>query len=250
MMPEEEKFELIEAYLSDSLSAEQQPRFLLLLKEYPGFQKEIDRHRELQEAIGSSRYNKMREITHEVMHEARKEKAIKRIYARRWLFLAAGVAVLALASWWIFSSLDNHEERLFSQYFEVPASLGIARGDMPTNSQQSEVLQGTIDALYREGAYQEALSLLESKGNQLPSFQSSDYYYWLGILFLKTNQAEKALEALNEINIGHQNEKAWYLALAYLKSGQTQQAKAIFDSITQSNSPYRRDAANVLENLR
>jgi hypothetical protein len=250
-MTEREKIELIEAYLRGDLAEAQRATVEKLLRD-ESFQKAVEEQREIREALGSSKVNAFRRIVREVVEERRPEVKKPPILSRRLLVSAAGIVVLLVAAWWIFKPGLSLEEKLFARYFEPTAVVGIFRNaDIPAEGGDEMLqIQKEIDSLYRRQDYGQALSRMETYGAQFPDVRSSDYYYWSGLLYLFTDQPEKALMAFDSIQIGYPFEKAWYTGLAWLKAGDRRQAEAVFSDIARSESPYREEAEEILEGLK
>ncbi len=248
-MTEEERYKLIDAYLKGDLTEAQRTSIERLRTEDASFQKELDEHLELREALGPSQVNAFRQMVGEVIKQNQARKKKKGFSLQYLIAIAAAVALLLIA-WQVLKPEPDTPEELFSRSFNPPALVAILRNaETISETEPTAQIQKEIDSLYRRKNYQEALSRLNAYGNQFPETRSSDFYYWSGLLFLLTDQADRALEAFSQVETGYPYDKPWHIALTYLKTGDRRRAQAAFSAIAQSESPYREEAATILKAL-
>lgn len=167
------------------------------------------------------------------------------IFNRKRLAIAASLLVLGLVGWYYFSSRPLSDEQLMAAYFSPPPSFGLYRsGDEPATGLAA--VGNQVDSLYRLRQYPEALTLMRQIEPIFSKNPSSGFFFQLGLLYLLNGEPAKTLEAFEKVQNSYQNDKAWYTAWAHLKAGDRQAAKAVFEEIAQSGSPYREQAAEVL----
>ncbi len=105
---------------------------------------------------------------------------------------------------------------------------------------------------YQNGNYAVAAHLLEGVVHLQPD-NASAYFYWGVALLLVPHAAEAIapLERAVELEAGTFRDRArYYLALAYLKTGQPDRARAQLEAILQNVCPYRSEAEKLLHQLR
>ena len=245
-MTKEERGNLIESYLNGSLTSPQQVQIEKLQAEDPSFMKELEEHKALWEALGSSETNAFRQVVREVigLHSSKPKKPS--LFRQYRVLIASLAAALVIAAAWFFMPSSHIEEKLFTQYFKPPEASSIFRNAAPPTADPAILVQKEMDSLYRQGDYQQVIGLLLDYGSRFPEIQSSDYYYGLGLMYLVANQPEEALKALASVKTGYPYDKPWYMGLAYLKAGNLQAGKAVFSTIAQSESPYRKEASEIL----
>lgn len=247
-MTNEEKMVALEAFLRGELSDEADENFRQLLRTDPGLQAELNLRKEMEEALGPSPLNDFRASVRQVVLDNRPAPRSFR-GPLLWL-LAAGLTLILIVAWMLLRpSRPNTDARLFADYFQAPANLGW------TTQQRSGGEPGTpqgilLDSLYQAKNYAASLNMLEKQA-QNPGFQpSSTYYFQLGILQLANREPGRALENLDRVEVGYRYEKQWYRALALLLSGSARpETEAALRGIVQSDSPYKKDAADLLRRM-
>ncbi len=84
--------------------------------------------------------------------------------------------------------------------------------------------------------------------------QNTEVVFFKGICFLSVGNADDAVLSLNKVvsdNLSpYGNPARWYLALAYLKTGDNEKAKETLLEIIKSNSTYSKDASRILKKLK
>ncbi len=246
-MTNEEKTAALEAFLRGEMSDTEAVQFQQLLQNDPQLQAELALHRELEEALGPSPLNALRDEAAAVLHNRRPPTSRRR---RRLLYgLLAILVVLGLLVAWFALRPEERptNSQLFARYFQPPTELshpGQLRDGAATRNLR-------VDSLYVVKNYAAALIELEEQGHALGFQPSSSYYYQLGVLYLANKQAGPALRNLDRIEIGYTNEKQWYRALAFLLSGiADDKAQAELQEIARSDSPFKQDAAELLKKMK
>ena len=102
---------------------------------------------------------------------------------------------------------------------------------------------------YRSGDYPKAIALMESIEDKTEP--SPDRWFYLGITQLAVGDAEKAIDSFKQqasIDGKYKEQINWYLALAYLKSGDKAQALSTLKTIEAGDFEFER-AALLMEEL-
>ena len=158
-------------------------------------------------------------------------------YARVWM--AAAVVLLAVGIWWVVRSPMSEFDRQLGARLEViyPA---------PVQTMGEAEVQGLWSAAgmaYREKRFDEAMKLYDQLA-QNQTERSSEAMFYAGLSALYAEAYSDAVQRLNAVPNGpHREAAGWYGALALLKLGRKQEAKALLISL--ENTP-REDAAREM----
>jgi tetratricopeptide (TPR) repeat protein len=149
-----------------------------------------------------------------------------------WWAAAASIAVLAVASWWFFmkpksaESFDN--QTLADTYIKSDAAPIWGR----TMGGTAEEREEKAKEAYLNADFEKAIPLFEA----IPP-SKKEHFLYLGVSALKQQKsdAQKAIENLLKARtIGNGWEEDvinWYLVLAYLQSGKTDEARKELNNI-------------------
>lgn len=170
---------------------------------------------------------------------------------RIWWAAAASVTVLAVASWWLFLKPKT----------DTPLSIS-ALADTYIKENAAPVWSTTMDNTtveereakakdaYQNDDFEKAISLFEA----IPPTKKEHYFY-LGIAALKQQKpdAQKAIDNLlkaRTIGNGWQEDAInWYLALAYLRLGKTEEAQAELNNIVKIGRDNVSRAEEILKKM-
>jgi predicted Zn-dependent protease len=166
----------------------------------------------------------------------------------RWLAIAAGFFLLIAAGWWIFSGGDRHLQ-LYEEYFvhldnELTVSLmGDTAEDPLRRAMRPYNARRYPEAAERIGEY------LRGNEEEPPGLR---LYY--GISLLESGALDEAIDQLQQQVVmppadSYSRTAEWYLALAYLRSGQTDSARLLLAEMTQAQHPYAAKARTLLNEL-
>jgi tetratricopeptide (TPR) repeat protein len=231
------EFELIEAWLEGNLTDEQAQAFQEFEKNNPYWNLKVQEVQSLQENLESY-------LIRSELDEIHQENISKHSSRLRpipaWMWAVAASLALVLVSWWGFQELfQESHERLFQTYYE--ADPGLITAMSGTDSYEFE--RGMVD--YKEGKYQEALGFWEPLLDQNP--EKDTLLYFLGIANLELGQYALSEDFLIKVASADQSEfqddALWYLGLIYLKTGEIEKAKQQLTSTT------RPEAQSILEKL-
>ena len=219
-----EQQEQFEQFLLDQMSSKERTAFEEQLKSDKILKAQFIEFREIFGFIEEqSLRNKMEEFHGMVKNEPKGSVSIKpRLY---YFQIAAGIAALvAVSAWFLFRQTPN--EKLFNKYFTPDPGLPTVMG----TSDNYTFYEAMVD--YKQGNYDTAIA----KWQGLHQLQTSNdtLNYFLGTAFLSNGKAASAIPFLNNTVQNNQSvfydDAAYYLALAYVKEGKTDQAINVLKS--------------------
>lgn len=179
-----------------------------------------------------------------------------------WIIVAVIVAVILAASWWLTSKNSKPSPgTLFAEYFSPPQTLtvfNLSRTASPDDTATIETriierwngLWGSLQNSYNEKNFYGALATLDTlkKMDSANNF-SSETYFWSGVIHLRLDEPETALEDFNKVKVSHNEDKAWYSALSLLSMNRVDEARKALYAISQSSSVWKKMASDLLEKL-
>ena len=229
----EEPLKLIEQYLDNELPAAERERFEQRLKEDTAFAQAFQVEKDVRdgiEALGNQNLkSELKTIYQEEVLD--REATIRPMKRRRWWLMAAAAIAALLLSWWLWPERLASAEELYASYFQPEYSY--------TERGNQEQLISRAEAKLRQGAYAEALPLLEQLLSVEPG--RAEFQLAKGIALVETGQYEKGLAALQKsgtLSPTHQNEALWYEALAWLKQGDLERTLEVLEEIPSSSARY------------
>lgn len=251
-MEEFPNFELLERYRKGELSEQEEKSLKQRRTEDEAFNDEVRRHLSAQAAIRQAGREHLKQRFREVYHQEETAPTPKVVpfYKRQqvWL-LAAAVITLLVATWLTISGPSTTEGGdVFATYYELPATpLDRGGNDAEGVSRQFDQALDRYDAK----EYAEAISLFETLLQDSAFSMQSAARFYQGHALLQINKPQKALEAFEEIIHPLFIQQAqWFSALAYLKLGQTEEAKNILEKISGDEDHYQQEqAGELLEEL-
>jgi TolA-binding protein len=183
----------------------------------------------------------------------------KIITMRRAISMAAAIAVLAAAAWWIFYRQPNSDtpDAAFAQYFQKEStqskailknleSFGMAGAE---NTQDS--LRNAL-TLYDEGKYDDACAAFDGFLVAHPANDTAQFY--LAMSHLNASRYARAIEVLTPVmdnsQSAFQQSAKWYTGLCYLKvEDGIEQAKTLFATLAEDAEFADRQAAKGMLTL-
>ncbi|MDZ7740603.1 MAG: tetratricopeptide repeat protein [Bacteroidota bacterium] len=243
-------FILIEKYLNDELSDDFLLSFKAEMKSNPALRKEIQLHKEINEALLEKDTIKLRNELQSIHHEyARKRLAAKVISLFTQSSYVSGIAAailitLVIGGILLFSSGQSaSSDGIFSNYYKADDAIMMVRsGTSPEDIDLKEALMA-----YHEKKYDNAIELLQNQNNNVLA------KYYLGLSYLETDKLEDAIGTFQAI-IDHKKnlfveQAEWYLSLCYVKSSQEEKAKVLLNKISNSQSIYKEKAEKILKKI-
>ncbi len=233
---------LIEKYIQNCLSSQEELEFNTLLKTDANFKKEVGFHTNLKKVVKHEDATNFRNFI--VGLEDRTKNTTSKKSFLKW-FAAASIVVLFGLSYLLIPKQNVSTNALFASYFEPYRNViaPIVRGE---NQQDDKTLAFIA---YEKGEYQTAIVLF----SKLYASTKEPYY-----LFYKANallKLERAKEAI-PLLLHHLKTKDtltektnWYLALAYLKIKEKKKAKDLLKRVITTNSYHNKEAKELLKKM-
>jgi len=234
--------ELIERYLNDELSAEERKQAEQRMSADPEFRRKLEVFREFRQ-IYSEDSQSFRTLLKEVDEEYRQDRKPKNHY---WL-IAASVSLIGLlaAAYFLFLSPVSQPEELYAQNFSLPADNLTVRGD------EDQQLLNEAMALYNNRQLDEALQRFDAwqaqHGDTIP------VVFYSAMSHMGQGEMDSAIEQLKTIMLDRSADASysaasrWYLALAYLKVDQKEEARSLLHDLAGGSSSYAGKAENLLD---
>ncbi|MEE4256062.1 MAG: tetratricopeptide repeat protein [Bacteroidales bacterium] len=250
---EKDLFELIDEKLSGELAGEELEAFDKELKDDPELMAEFELHAEIDEAIQESEVIELRkklDIVHDLTQNKKQPGLLRTILRHKLSRIAAAsfivlLIITSLSLYFLRPDGNMSNDSLFKIYYQPDAAL-LIRG---TDSQNATLIQAF--QLYENKEYSSALDLfakvLENDADNIP------VKFYSGISNIELGQYRTALQPFNFIMNHKQNlyvERAeWFAALCYLKLNETDNAIELFRKVSHSNSFYKENAHEILQNI-
>ncbi len=222
-----DKDQLLHKYLTQTLTDEERNIFNELLKEDEAFREEVDLLQDLQKVTEFNDDSLAKEMVSEFEAEHRNKNVGRK--AKIWWVAASVILLVGLAYFVLQAQVDTQE--LFSENFEPyrnvvhPITRGVEDQDTATEAFRS----------YEKGEFQKALNSFEALYFDT---QTPYYLFYKANVLLELDRPDDAIVAL-QLYLKTEDrltEKAyWYLAMAYLKLDDIENAKkSLRESIAQN----------------
>lgn len=171
-------------------------------------------------------------------------EGIKINKAKKWLIpitTAAAIALIAL-SVTIFKQTTLNEDELFATYFQP--SKNVSAPIIRSQNTETEINNAYI--AYSESNYLEAVSLFEKSFKEI---NKPELLYYEGNALLALGNYNEAIEKFKQhisFNDALSNRSHWYLALAYIKTKQLENARKELKTFITSKETYKKSEAVLL----
>ena len=253
-MKTEEKYDLIEKYLEQRMSAEERQKFEQAMIDNPAIKEEIELHRQVTATLKGEKVHELRSVLKAVDKnwgaEKKEQKGVARtINFRRVIAIAATVLLMVMSYQFFFTSggpVSN--EQLFADNFQPYQMLLSQRG--LSEGEKNIVLENAISA-YSKGNYQSAASFFQQLSQNDPTDIS--YQFYLAVAQLGAKENDTSINLFQNIisTEGHpfKEQSQWYLALAYLQNGDNENARKTLSEI-ESGQFKNAEARQILEQLK
>ena len=231
------EYELIEAKLDGKLTVEQLQAYHDLESKDPDWKEKEEEVKTLRKDLES--YLLKTELD-KIHHEAFPQTPSKSRSLSPWIWAVAASVALILVGWLGFQNIFNTaNNKLFTAYYQTDPGLITAM----SGTDSYEFDRGMVD--FKEGKYQEALALWEPILTQKP--EADTLLYFVAMANMELEHFERSQSLLEKLLNGNPSEftedAQWYLGLIYLRKGETEKAKSIF---LESDRP---EAKAILEEL-
>jgi len=259
------EIEDIEAYLSDRFNSEQKIVFEKRMNTDDEFKKEVNGIKQTIAGIKQHGNDKVKSKLASIQAKLEKEQFFDdssittkegNIFSFRKIMAAAAIlsAIVSVGIWLWNSSSSNKE--IFAQHFSPYPDIitpEISESSFAINKDEVKQLSKGM-TLYREKKYAAAQIQFDAILNNFPSSEfTSEIFLYRAILFLDQGKDQAAIDILQ--NLEKEKESyflsvtRWYLALSYLKTGQEDRAKPIFE-LLKADGGYSEKVREILEDLK
>jgi tetratricopeptide (TPR) repeat protein len=240
----------IEMYLDGELNHQESHSFQKSLLEDPELAKEFKLRNEVNQAILDEDIADLRRLLDRIhkKHTSEKHNPVYRIYSKhKALFSGIAATLLALI---IFGGILIFSEKKISNenLFNnyYSSDDAVIISRSSANSGNELVIKDALLA-YQEKNYQKTIQLLSDFN------QNSLANYYLGLAYLETGETENAIGIFKQLIENNDNlfveQSEWYLGLCYLKTNQMDKAKDVFENIANSENIFKTKALEVLRNM-
>ncbi|AKD56144.1 hypothetical protein [Spirosoma radiotolerans] len=258
----EQQYELIDAYLTNELSAADRVAFENDMKADAELRTEVDRQRDIRlglRALGIERALQQAKAQYKAtsapIETASASQLIVRplVSWRYWAAAASVVVVLGVGYFTYQQTTSRQADLAYAETFSSDPTADLMK-DFPTGKVAPSIRGQFLDATtkYKSGKYDEVIDQLKT----LPADKQTMQYrnYFLGLSYLANKQPVEAIPLLTKAQTassGTLRQKAeWFLALAYVKNEQKEKALPILKRIsTDKAHPFQSLAKRVLKKI-
>lgn len=241
--------DLIKKYLADELSSQERNAFEQQMENDP-FLKESVEGLLLQKEHWQ--IHQLEKLEHELMPLQNTEsitivKHSKNRSFRFFKFAAAAsiIGVIVFVGWQHFFVAKNiNTANVYADYFKP-----LTHPDATVRGENMEKEETKAIQAYESEDYFAAVNYYKKLVENHPANVKDNLFY--GISLLATNQPEKAIDVLSNIqtSVEYHYDIQWYLALAYLKNKQIQETKKSLNELTKEDNFYQNQANEILNKL-
>ncbi len=247
----EEKYTLIEKYLAEEMQGEELHDFEKKLLNDSDLKEELNLHQQVAETLKGEKIHQLRSVLNDIdkkWETPSKQKPAKVINFnfRRILTIAAAIALL-ITGYQLFTNSNLSSEELYAANFETYPMLLNQRDIDPTINIKA---YSNAITFYLNGQNQEAIVAFDQLIKLEPD--NNTYEFYKGNLLLAENKSDEAIPIFQKIINGNHpllvEQTRWYLALAFLKQNDQENAKALLEEIKPGRYKSK-EAAKILKQL-
>lgn len=244
-----ENLDLIDRYFENSLSPKEQKLFNDLLQNNSDFKEEYLFQKDLKKVIKISQHEELKSTLSQIEEKADNNYGFTMI-PKKWMIAASLAIIATLGVWGIKSLFYPSNEAIFEEYFQADRNTvhPVVRGEI------IKTIENRAFAAYEAQDYYKAINLFNSVKNPNDAY----ILYYKGLCFLALDKKEEAITLLKQVGTSidsendsiNFNEKAnWYLALAYLKKDNIEQAISQLTEIRDNpNSSFKKQEVQEILN--
>ncbi|MFD2937112.1 hypothetical protein [Spirosoma flavum] len=260
----EDQYEIIEAYLTNELSAADRGLFESDMLANAELREEVDRQRDIRlglRALGIERALERAKTQYKATVSLAKPELVSDnqtivrplVSWRYWAAAASIVVVLGVGYYTYQQTIDRQADIAYAETFTPDPTDELVK-DFPTGKFSPAARTQFLDALskYKAGKYDQVIDQLTT----LPADKQTIHYknYFLGLSYLANKQPTEAIPLLSKAQTAPSaklRQKAeWFLALAYVKNGQKEKALPMLKRIsTDKAHPFYSLAQQVLQKI-
>lgn len=246
-MNEENRHEIIELYLLGELEPKTLKEFEVQLQEDETLQQDVVLAKEVQEALDSVVTEQLfsEKLTtlgdkYVIEPETEAEKSEpQKSNSRRTIILLTLSAIGLIVSYFIWQQSNTPNEvqtnQIFASYYQPYSSNAVTRSDDAIDEDYLNAVEA-----YDNGKYNEAIASLIERVAANPTEIPTQLLLGNSYLNVSPPETQKAIDIFKSLAESGSDLYAttanWYLALAYLQNNETNEAKAIFEDLSQNAS--------------
>ncbi len=155
------------------------------------------------------------------------------------------IGILSITTYRIFYVKKSvNEEQIYASYFKP-----LTNTDATVRGENDDSEEKKAANAYENEDYFEALNMYQKLVSNNPKNVKNNLF--LGISYLATNQSKKAIDVLRTITQSEEYhfDIQWYLALAYIKNKEIQNAQSTLSNLTNEENYYQKEAQEIIEKL-
>ncbi len=243
--------EWIDKYNSGELNSEERRKFETQLKSDKKLNELYEFSGDLLTVIENEDLFKAKSVIQQIYEKEQDKKPCKYPGRNKLLYIAAGfvllAGIIAILYFTVFSKATPGQ--LFNKYYTHPEIWEEYRSNSK-NHPSSMYIQAAY--CYKERDFNKANQLFTRYLQSNPVDAKALFAY--GISLLNTNQSEKAIGQFKSVIKTQNNDfmqpAQWYLALTFLKMGETKKAEKILNEIARTNHYKSNEAGIILRRLK
>ena len=234
-----DKEQLLERYFENQLSQEEAILFQNYLKTDAFFAEEFAFQKSVKHAIT---LNERAELKQQLQSFETPKNNKK--WVSKWS-VAASIAVVLGAGYWFMNQSPNNIE-LYEDYYQSYPNV-VA----PTvRGENSEDIKSEAFYEYDNGNYEKSLVLF----SKIYETDKDDYaLFYKALSQMELQKTTEAIATFKQFDLGKNNAFTpfvkWYLALAYLKENQKEQAMPLLKSLSETQNPQQEMAQKLVDEL-
>jgi len=229
----------LDDYLNGQLPPQEREQFEQQLAQDPALRAELALWQEIREAVSDPGILSLRANVRQSLAQQ------PRSSARRAVLWASAAAVLFLLSAVLYrywkAQPQQRAKQLYVAHFQPNIQHGADR-----SGDGSDSVQQALNAAMEQKNYPLLIQLMRKNR---PAQHSSAYYLSFGQAWLLSGEPDSALAYLNQVTLGHESEKNWLLAMAYLQAGRLAEAEHFLLGLAENPGPYAQEARNLLRDI-
>jgi tetratricopeptide (TPR) repeat protein len=240
---------LVEKYFDSELNDAEMKNFTMRMESDEHFKALVDQEKVLIAAIRYEGAVSNLKYLEDLEVKLEKETPLRLSSApTKWYYYAAAAVIGITAVVAVFmNDFRNRPDELFQAYFTPYPNMfeATTRSSEAVDSKRKDAFQA-----YEQGDYQKAASLFK---DLLKDKQEAGMILLLGNSNLILGNVDEAKENFIALNTDFDEldmQAKWYLSLCYLKSGETEKARAILKELGDTEISYATKARELLEKVK
>ncbi|MBK8737211.1 MAG: tetratricopeptide repeat protein [Saprospiraceae bacterium] len=165
--------------------------------------------------------------------------------------IAAGLVIFCVFGFLVYQYFyASNSKELFAEAFHtLPPTESNTRSIGEVNLKEVNANSKAM-VLYGNKKYEQAANLFEERLKEFP--KDNESYLYAGLCYLQLNNNDKAIQYFKLARINSEQfyqPASWYLSLAYLKSGDDDNAKKMLQELVDNSDDYGSKAKELLTKM-